>query len=164
NVLGIGPFALNIDFEDEALVIKVSLQIGATADDAETRRESSGVWDLETTMQLEMPSEAPAAEGKAAHKKPAPRKAKPAGDSSKALDVFWDKRITAATKMVKPSLLFPITGRPSGKAQSVWAPTTDLKRRWPVPVVVWVAVGFAALAIGGAIFYVKAFAPAPISN
>src|SRR2546421_2054784 len=164
DVLGIGPFALNIDFEGEALVIKVSLQIGATADDAETRRESSGVWDLETTMQLKMPSEAPAAGAKAAHKKPAPRKAKPAGDSSKALDVFWDKRITAATKMVKPSLLSPITGRPSGKAQSVWTPTSDLKRRWPVAMMIWGAVAIALIAGASAFFYASAFSPGPIAE
>src|SRR2546425_2623254 len=34
DVLGIGPFALNMDFQGEALVIKVSLQIAATPSDA----------------------------------------------------------------------------------------------------------------------------------
>ena len=164
DVLGIGPFALNIDFEGEALEIRVSLQIGATAGDAEVRRESSGVWDLETTMKLELPSAAPEAEGKAAHKKPAPRKAKPAGDSSKALDVFWDKRITAATKMVKPSLLFPLGNRASGKAQSVWTPTSDLKRRWPVAIMIWGAIAIALIAGTSALFYASAFSPGPIAE
>ena len=34
DVLGIGPFSLNIDFKDDALVINVSLQIGATPGEA----------------------------------------------------------------------------------------------------------------------------------
>jgi hypothetical protein len=166
DVLGIGPFALNIDFAEGALVIKVSLQIAAAPTDAVTRRDASGLWDLPTTVHLELPSEATPSEAEAAaHKKrPPARKPKPADASSKALDVFWDKRITAATKTVKPSPLFPLTGRPSGKAQSVWAPTTDLKRRWPVSMLFWGVIPVGLLAIAGALFYASAFAPAPISD
>ncbi len=165
DLLGIGPFSLNIDFKDEALVISVSLQIGATPGEAVARDADSGVWDLPTTMSLELPSAPPEGEAPAgAHKKATPRKPKPAGASSKALDVFWDKRITAATKTVKPSPLFPMTGRPAGKAQSVWAPTSDLKRRWPVSMVVWGVIVVGLLSVAGALFYAKAFAPAPISD
>jgi hypothetical protein len=78
--------------------------------------------------------------------------------------VFWDKRITSATKTIKPSPLFPLTGRPSGKAQSVWAPTTDLRRRWPVSMMLWGAIPVALLAVAGALFYASAFSPAPISD
>src|SRR5258708_39109989 len=46
DVLGIGPFSLNIDSREEALVISVSLQIGATPGDAVARGEPSGLWDL----------------------------------------------------------------------------------------------------------------------
>src|SRR5882672_7565045 len=164
DVLGIGPFALNINFLEGNLVIKVSLQIAATAGDAVTRRETSGLWDLPTTMNLEFPVPAedePAAPG---HKKPASRKAKPAAVGSKALDVFWDKRITAATKTIKPSPLFPLTGRPSGKAQSVWAPTTDLRPRWRASMMLWGVIPIALLSVAGALFYAPAFAPAPISD
>ena len=122
DVLGVGPFSLNIDFQDDALRIKVSLQIGATPGEAVARDADSGMWDLPTTMNLEFPVTPTAGQpAEGAHKKPPPRKPKPAGASSKALDVFWDKRITAATKTVKPSPLFPMTGRAAGKAQSVWA-------------------------------------------
>src|SRR2546421_2687340 len=106
DVLGIGPFALNIGFSQGLLVVKVSLQIAASPADAVARREASGLWDLETTAQLEMP---PAADEGSTHQRKLPaRKSKPADASSKALDVFWDKRITAATKTVKPSPLFPL--------------------------------------------------------
>src|SRR5438876_4272582 len=165
DVLGVGPFSLNIDFQDDALVVKVSLQIGATPGEAVARDADSGMWDLPTTMNLEFPvtpTEGQPAEG--AHKKPPKRKPKPAGTSSKALDVFWDKRITAATKTVKPSPLFPMTGRAAGKAQSVWTPTSDLKRRWPVSFLVWGVIFVALLSVAGALFYAKAFAPAPISD
>ena len=165
DVIGVGPFALNIHFVQGHLMIKVSLQIAATAGDAVTRREAAGVWDLATTMSLEIPSTPPEGEPAAgAHKKPAPRKAKPVGSSSKALDVFWDKRITSATKTVKPSPLFPLTGRPSGKAQSVWTPTTDLRRRWPASMMLWGAIPVVLLSVAGALFYAAAFAPAPISD
>jgi hypothetical protein len=162
DVLGIGPFSLNIDFRDEALLIRVSVQIGATPSEAVARRADSGMWELPTTMSLELPADGETLAG--AHKKPPPRKPKPAGTSSKALDVFWDKRITAATKTVKPSPLFPMTGRPAGKAQSVWTPTSDLKRRWPVSLLVWGAIVVALVSVAGALFYAKAFAPAPISD
>jgi len=165
DVIGIGPFALNIHFAQGALVIQVSLQIAATAGDAVTRREASGLWDLPTTVQLELPSTPPEGQpAEAAHKKPSPRRAKPASSSSKALDVFWDKRITAATKTIKPSPLFPLTGRPSGKAQSVWTPTTDLRRRWPASLMLWGAIPIGLLSVAGALFYAAAFAPAPISE
>src|SRR6266852_1402852 len=165
DILGVGPFSLNIDFKDDALRIKVSLQIGATPGEAVARDADSGMWDLPTTMHLEFPvtpTEGQPAEG--AHKKPPPRKPKPAGASSKALDVFWDKRITAATKTVRPSPLFPMTGRAAGKAQSVWAPTSDLKRRWPISLLVWGTIVVALLSAAGALFYAKAFAPAPIAD
>src|SRR5205085_891926 len=64
----------------------------------------------------------------------------------------------------KPSPLFPLTGRPSDKAQSVWAPTTDLRRRWPVSVMLWGVIPIGLLAVAGALFYASAFAPAPISD
>ena len=163
DVLGIGPFSLNIDFKDDALRIKVSVQIGATPGEAVARDADSGMWDLPTTMNLELPV-TPSEGQPVAHKKPQTRKPKPAGSSSKALDVFWDKRITAATKTVKPSPLFPMTGRAAGKAQSVWTGTSDLKRRWPVSVVVWGVIGVALLSLAGALFYAKAFSPAPIAE
>jgi len=165
DIIGIGPFALNIHLVQGVLAINVSLQIAATAGDAVVRREATGVWDLPTTVHLELPSTPPEGEpAPAGHKKAAPRKAKPPASSSKALDVFWDKRITSATKTIKPSPLFPLTGRPSGKAQSVWTPTTDLRRRWPVSMMLWGAIPIALLAVAGALFYASAFAPAPISD
>lgn len=166
DVLGVGPFALNVDFKDDALVIKVSLQIAATPGDAVARREASGLWDdLATTKTLELPLMPPNVQAEEeGHKKPAARKPKPVAASSKALDVFWDKRITAATKTVKPSPLYPRSGRPAGKAQSVWTPTTDLKRRWPIAIMIWGAVGVALLSLGGAVFYSSAFSPAPIAD
>ncbi len=163
DVLGIGPFALNVQSAPGALLVKVSLQIAASPVDAEQRREASGLWELPTTHQLQLPSE----ETKAmdAHEKKLPaRKPKPAEESSKALDVFWNKRITAATKTVRPSPLFPVSSRPSGKAQSVWTPTTDLRRHWPWSMLLWGVVPVALLSIAGAIFYASAFAPAAISD
>jgi hypothetical protein len=165
DIIGIGPFAVNIAIVQGTLVLRISLQIAATAADALTRREASGMWEMPTTVNLEFPSASPEDEPEpGAHKKPAPKKAKPESSSSKALDVFWDKRITSATKTIKPSPLFPLSGRPTGKAQSVWAPTTDLRRRWPPLMLLWGAIPVALLAVAGALFYASAFSPAPISD
>src|SRR5258706_5127140 len=85
DVLGIGPFSLNIDFKDDALRINVSVQIGATPSEAVARDADSGMRDLPTTMNLEFP--VTSTEGQpGSHKKPPTRKPKPAGSSSKALD------------------------------------------------------------------------------
>jgi FHA domain len=164
DVLGIGPFALNMDLMQGVLVIKVSLQFGATPSDAVQRREAPGLWELPTTLHLEIPKQQSATAEPEAHKKRPARKQKPAESSSKALDVFWDKRITAASKTIRPSPLFPLTDRPAGKAMSVWTPTTDLKRRWPATLLLSGVIPIALLAIGGALFYAKAFSPAPISD
>jgi pSer/pThr/pTyr-binding forkhead associated (FHA) protein len=91
DILGIGPFQLEIDDTEEALVIRVSLQIGMVAAAADASSASL------TTDQLQSPGEG---------KKPAkPRAAPIAG--TKALDIFWDKRIREAGKMVRPSPLLP---------------------------------------------------------
>jgi hypothetical protein len=165
DVLGIGPFALNIDFAQGVLVITVSLQIAATASEAVQRREASGLYQLPTTSGLELPSDSMAKALAELEKTiPPARRAKPAGTSTKTLDVFWDKRITAATKAVRPSPLFPLTGRPIGKAQLIWTPTTDLKRRWPGSMLLWGAIPIGLLAAAAALFYAPAFAPASISD
>ena len=52
DVLGVGPFVLNIDLIEGVLIIKVSIQIGATPGEAIIRKESTGVWDLPATIRL----------------------------------------------------------------------------------------------------------------
>jgi hypothetical protein len=165
DVLGIGPFALNISFTRGALELKVSLQIAARSSDAVTRREVSGLWELAETLPsgaLRDPGAEP--QGSVHQRKQPARKTRSTEASSRALDVFWDKRITAATKSVKPSPLFPRTGRPRGRAQSVWIATTDLKRRWPASLMLWAVIFVALLSVAGALFYARAFAPGEVSD
>jgi hypothetical protein len=164
DVLAMGPFALDIDSSQGALVIKVSLQIAATPADTFRQREASGVWEMATTHQLDFPSGGPEAAIDPHKKNPAARKPKSDGESSKTLDVFWDKRVTAATKTVRVSPLFPRLGRPRGKAQSVWTPTTDLHRRWPASMLLWGMIPIGLLTMAAAMFYAPAFAPAAISD
>src|SRR5437764_6250265 len=84
--------------------------------------------------------------------------------SSKALDVFWGKRMREAGKMVRPSPLFPLSKRRTGKAQSIWTSTTDLARRWPVSFFIWGAIIGAVPALATAYWYANAYAPAPLSR
>jgi len=163
DVVGIGPFAINISFARGALTLRVSLQIAATSSDAVTRREASGVWELDETLR---PSGAFGAEVQAGapHRRMPSRQVRSVESSSRALDVFWDKRITAATKSVQLSPLFPRTGRARGKSQSVWTATSDLKRRWPASLMLWGTILAALLATVGALFYGRAFAPGQISD
>ena len=148
DILGIGPFQLEIDDTEEALVIRVSLQIGMVAAAADASSASL------TTDQLQSPGEG---------KKPAkPRAAPIAG--TKALDIFWDKRIREAGKMVRPSPLLPKSGRRSGKAQFNWLVTSDLHRRWSGSLFLWGAILVGLLSVVAAYSYTKAFVPAPLSN
>src|SRR6185436_11273012 len=124
--LEIGPFLLEVDLNDEALQLKVSLQIGTVVATANLSSPNLGTAQLDT---IPVPGE----------KKPAKPRATPLpGD--KALDIFWDKRIREAGKMVRPSPLFPRSNRRSGKAAFNWAPTTDLRSSWPVSFFIWGAV------------------------
>jgi hypothetical protein len=82
----------------------------------------------------------------------------------KALDIFWDKRIREAGKMVRPSPLFPKAGRRAGKAAFNWTPTTDLRSHWPVSFFLWGTIVVGLLSIAAAYWYASAYAPGPVSR
>jgi hypothetical protein len=147
DVIAVGPFLLEIDRNDEGLIIKVALLIGMEAAD-----NSSPL--IGTTQKLVMPE---------AGKKPkAPRAAPLPGN--KTLDIFWDKRIREAGKMVRHSPLFPKSQRRSGKAQFNWTPTSDLARGWPVALLIWGAVIVTVFSVAGVFWFANAYAPAPLSS
>lgn len=151
DVLEVGPFLLEIDLTEDALVIKVSLEIGTVV---ETTSASSPNLGTAKLAPVPVPGE------KTAHAKT--RAAPLPGD--KALDIFWDKRIREAGKMVRPSPLFPRSQRRAGKAQFNWTPTTDLKSHWPVSFFLWGAIVVGLLSIAAAYWYAGAYAPAPVSR
>jgi hypothetical protein len=148
DIVEVGPFVLDIDTSDEALVIRVSLQIGMVASDLDV--SNPGV----STHKLVLPSE-----GKREAK---PRPGPIAG--TKALDIFWDKRIREAGKMMRPSPLFPKGQRRAGKAAFNWSPTSDLGSRWGVGFFVWAAIVVGLGSIGAAYWYASAYTPAPLSK
>ena len=151
DLLEVGPFLLEIDLTDDALVIKVSLQIGTVVETTSASSPNLGTAKLEP---IPVPGE------KKAHAKT--RAAPLPGD--KALDIFWDKRIREAGKMVRPSPLFPKSQRRAGKAQFNWTPTSDLKSHWPVSFFLWGAIVVGLLSIAAAYWYASAYAPAPVSG
>lgn len=151
DVLEVGPFLLEMDLTEDALVIKVSLQIGTVVETTSSSSPNLGTAKLEP---IPVPGE------KKAHAKT--RAASLPGD--KALDIFWDKRIREAGKMVRPSPLFPRSQRRAGKAQFNWTPTTDLKSHWPVSFFLWGAIVVGLLSIAAAYWYASAYAPAPVSR
>ena len=150
DVLEVGPFVLQVDSIEDALTIKVSLQIGATPEGVDV---SSG--SLVTTRLAEK-------EGEAGKKALKPRAAPLT--ANKALDIFWDKRIREAGKMMRHSALFPRGQKRLGKAQFNWTPTTDLLSRWPVAIFVWGSVLVAGLSAMAAFWYTNAYAPGQLSN
>lgn len=149
--LEIGPFLLEVDLNDDALQLKVSLQIGTVVETTNLSSPNLGTAQLEPVL---APGE------KKAHAKT--RAAPLPGD--KALDIFWDKRIREAGKMVRPSPLFPRSQRRAGKAAFNWAPTTDLRSTWPVSVFIWGAIVVGGLSIAAAYWFASAYAPAPIAR
>lgn len=147
DIIEIGPFQLEIDTSESSLTIRVELRIGVQLSEIDI--SDPGL----STDNLERP-----ADGKAKKPRPAPI----AG--TKALDIFWDKRIREAGKMVRPSPLFPRANRRSGKAQFNWMPTTDLISRWPVAFFTWGVILVAAGSAAAAYWYTNAFAPGPLSK
>jgi len=151
DLLEAGPFLLETDLTDDALVLKVSLQIGTVVETSNLSSPNLGTAKLEP---VPLPGE------KKAHAKT--RAAPLPGD--KALDIFWDKRIREAGKMVRPSPLFPKSQRRAGKAAFNWTPTTDLKSHWPVSFLLWGAIVVGLLSVAAAYWYASAYAPRPVSR
>lgn len=147
DIIDVGPFQLEIDVTEEGLIVRVEMTIGARA--SEIDLSDPGF----STDKLIAP-----AEGKAKKPRPAPI----AG--TKALDIFWDKRIREAGKIVRPSPLFPKEGRRSGKAQFNWRPTTDLVSRWPAAFFTWALIIVGASSVAAAYWYTNAFSPGPLSQ
>jgi pSer/pThr/pTyr-binding forkhead associated (FHA) protein len=144
DVIEIGPFQIEIETAEHALILRVELRIGAKVSAIDV--SDAGL----STKDLVVP------EGKKARAAPV------AG--TKALDIFWDKRIREAGKMVRPSPLFPKGARRSGKAQFNWSPTTDLVSRWPAAFFTWAAIIVGAASVAAAYWYSNAFAPGPLSK
>lgn len=147
DVIEAGPFRLEIEIGDEGLLIRVEMQIGMGPSEIDV--SDAGL----STSQLVMPDAAKAKK---------PRAAPVAG--TKALDIFWDKRMREVAKMVRPSPLFPRARQRTGKAQSNWTATTDLVSRWPVSFFIWGFLVVAVLAIAGAYAYTQAYAPGPLAK
>lgn len=150
DVVEVGPFQLEFDRADGALVIRVSLQMGMVVEATDLSSPNIGTAKLLSQDDIEA-------------KKPAKARAAPLpGD--KALDIFWDKRIREAGKMIRPSPLFPKSNRRSGKTQFNWAPTTDLASRWPISIFIWGAIAVGLVSVSAAYWYASAYAPAPVAN
>ena len=149
--LAVSPFLVDVDINDEGMVLEVALQIGVEQ------------YELDASSpELETMRPSPVQTGADPKKRAAIRPARL--PSSKALDVFWDKRMREAVKMVRPSPLFPLSQRRTGKAQSIWTSTTDLARRWPVSFLIWGAIIGAVPALATAYWYTNAYAPAHLSR
>lgn len=147
DILEVGPFQLQVDSTDDALVIRVELRIGMKLSEIDV--SDPGL----STDNLVAPADSKAKKPRAA---PIP--------GTKALDIFWDKRVREVSKMARPSLLYPKGGRRSGKAQFNWMPTSDLMSRWPVAFFTWAFLVIGSISVAGAYWYTSAFAPAPISK
>lgn len=148
DILEVGAFRIEIEVGESQLLLRVELRIGARM--SELDLSDPGL----STDNLVAPEQ-----GKAAKK---PRPAPIAG--TKALDIFWDKRIREAGKMMRPSPLYPKAGRRSGKAQFNWTPTTDLVSRWPAAFFTWAAIVVGACSVAAAYWYTNAYSPGPLSN
>lgn len=145
DIIEVGPFHLEIDAADGALTIRVELSIGMKPSEIDV--SDPGV----TTDQLIMAPDA--------------KKSRPSPVAgTKALDIFWDKRMREVGKMFRPSPLYPKGGRRSGKTQFNWMPTTDLMSRWPVAFFTWALLVVGLLSVAAAYWYTSAFAPAPLSK
>src|SRR5690349_14154843 len=147
DIVEVGPYQLQIDSTDGAMVIHVEVGIGTKPSEIDV--SDPGL----STDNLVAPDASKAKKPRAA---PVP--------SNKALDVFWDKRIREAGKMARPSPLYPKGGRRSGKSQFNWMPTSDLMSRWPVAFFTWALLIVGLVSVAAAYGYTSAFTPGPVSN
>jgi pSer/pThr/pTyr-binding forkhead associated (FHA) protein len=146
DLIEVGPFQLEIDAANDALTIRVELRIGMKQSEIDVSDPG-----LTTDKLLVLDAK---------DKKPRPQPV--AG--TKALDIFWDKRMREVAKMFRPSPLYPKGGRRTGKTQFNWMPTTDLMSRWPVAFFTWALLIVGLLSVAAAYWYTSAFAPAPLSK
>ena len=156
DLLEIGPFIVNVEDTDKALTLRVSFMIGLEAEKHDVSSASLLTIRLSGLLRSIDPEKQ--------QKKPRPAARAAPLSSAKALDIFWDKRIREAGKMVRPSPLFPRSSRRTGKSQFNWMPTTDLKRRPFASRLFWGAIVVGLLSIAAALSYANAFAPAPLSR
>ena len=147
DIIEVGPYRLQIDSSDEALVIRVEVVIATKL--SEIDLSDPGL----TTDNLDKPDEGKSKKPRAA---PIP--------SNKALDIFWDKRVREVSKMARPSPLYPKGGRRSGKNQFNWMPTSDLMSRWPIAFFTWALLIVGVVSVAAAYGYTSAFTPGPVSN
>ena len=147
DVIEVGPFEVEIESAETALVLRVELRIGMRMSEIDVSDPGLTTGNLEEE------------EGGKTKK---PRPAPVAG--TKALDIFWDRRIREAGKIARPSPLFPKAGRRSGKAQFNWLPTSDLVSRWPAAFFTWALIVVGGVSVGAAYWYTNAFAPGPLSK
>ena len=147
DVIEVGPFHIEIETAENALVLRVELRIGERLSEIDVSDPGLSTGNL---------VEPAGVKGKK------PRPAPVAG--TKALDIFWDRRIREAGKIARPSPLFPKGGRRTGKAQFNWLPTTDLMSRWPAAFFTWALIVVGGVSVGAAYWYTNAFAPGPLSQ
>ncbi|MEN3330205.1 MAG: hypothetical protein V7638_5012 [Acidobacteriota bacterium] len=147
DIIEVGPFHLQIESADDGLVIRVEVRIGMNVSEIDV--SDPGINTENLFEQAETKAKKPRATPIVA---------------TKALDIFWDKRIRDVGKMARPSPLFPKGGRRSGKAQYNWMPTTDLLSRWPVAFFTWALLVVALISVAAAYWYTSAFSPAPVSK
>ncbi|HJT28981.1 MAG TPA: FHA domain-containing protein [Pyrinomonadaceae bacterium] len=147
DIIEVGPFHLQIESADDGLVIRVEVRIGMKLSEIDV--SDPGINTENLFEQAETKTKKPRA---------APIVA------TKALDIFWDRRIRDVGKMARPSPLYPKGGRRSGKAQYNWMPTTDLLSRWPVAFFTWALLIVGLVSVAAAYWYTSAFSPAPVSK
>ncbi|HEY7546332.1 MAG TPA: FHA domain-containing protein, partial [Blastocatellia bacterium] len=162
DVIQIGPYLLTVGYVQQALQIKVEMDIELNL--AVQQAEASSPQDSgEATVMMKVP----VAAGKQIPKRQAgtgtllPELAE---EEQRALDIFWEKRKREAGKMAALTPLHPRGGQKLGRAQNNWRPTLDLRKPWPKSYFMWGALIVAALSIIGVIVYEQAYAPGAVSD
>ncbi len=162
DVIQIGPYLLTVNYVQQALQIKVEMDIElnlAVQQAVASAPQDSG----DATVMMK----APVVPGKQAPKRQAgtgtvlPDLAE---EEQRALDVFWEKRKREAGKMAELTPLHPRGSQKLGRAQNNWRPTLDLRKPWPKSYFTWGALIITAMAIVALIVYEQAYAPGAVAD
>jgi predicted CXXCH cytochrome family protein len=163
DVIQIGPYLLTVNYIQQALQIKVEMDIelNLAVQQAEAASPQDGG---EATVMMKVP----VVTGKQA---PPKRQAgtgalalELAEEEQRALDIFWAARKREAGKMAALTPLHPRGGQKLGRAQNNWRPTLDLRKPWRKSYFTWGALIVTLMAIAAVIIYEQAYAPGAVAD
>ncbi len=122
DMIEVGPFTLEINHSENAIILIVSMQAGRSVEIEDVSQPDLITRELEPLGTV----------GKNPRPAPLP--------GTRGLDIYWDQRIRTRRTFATVGPLLPKIGRRQGKALFNWRPTSDLLNNVPISYLIWSAI------------------------